>query len=243
MSSVFKNALLSELVDLSSNDPDINVAAHVVVDTYAMHELTNLRTISFSAITEHDDDTQLDSELLDALIEYSLRIEFNTLLEIPWDSKLDPSETFHNAINLKHDICLVPPSKDVEHADEAWARFTEQAVTYTKLFFNNMGNKQNITPIGNYFSHFIIKHKGANVDTSEEHEYFKYMFEGDIDQTRLATFKASLFEAIYELFGGTEAVDEYISNVEEAIRGVFVKYAEKVKEQKEELGESTESAQ
>lgn len=188
---------LSKLLDNPARYGNPSQVFGVDVDTESFTPPEFLKEIGVMYKTDEDGD--LDEDVLDLIISYTLA-NVRVMLEIPAETDvLDASYLMSVAVNAGFNISLLPP---VNPTEELNSNYIERLKVFTKVYLSQRNFAGEIYPITSYLQYMFMETFSdvSNFKPSDEYMIQKYV--NTTTEEYSDSFKAEIRALIFDHFGG-----------------------------------------
>lgn len=194
--------------------------------------------VSIVATHDEDDETFLNDEVLDTVLEVTRSApETEVILEVPYNSKIDPVTLATYGYNANFNISVIPPKGEVADSEEAWDEYAELVCQYVDPVFDLQMSKINIMPVLSYFEYMNIEHFGVIPENLASDPYMIDRFVNGVNVELMDKMKLKLKEKILSRFADEEAgldgqqgFERHIATVIEASKQVIIERHNKNKQ-------------
>jgi hypothetical protein len=203
--------LMGHITSLGENAP--NSVYGVEVDSFLPDVCTSLKEIGLIAREDSEAPGQLDLDVLDTILSYTSH-GISGMLEVPYDSNLDPAMMISISMNCGVTLSLLPPEGN---NDEGWVGYSESLKKYAALWLDQANAKHQLQPVSGYIEYMVQAEFGYERDTLTDDRYMAKAFVENQSVNRIDWLKSELEPVILEKFGGRESFSQFAHSVAAAI--------------------------
>lgn len=199
---------LSEITQSYVDELSKKAIYGVVVDEFLPSTLSGLEEIGFLLIEEEGD---FSLDLMDSILSYTT-IHTKVVLEVPFESEIEPSKVMAFALSCGLTVSVLPP-QDLKNNINTYA---EKLETYGSLWLNQLTTKNSLYPVSGYLQYLIQDCFSFKPDTISTDNYINNRFVNGYDIEDLDKVKDLIKPSVYNHFGGYDRFEIFCHSLAKA---------------------------